>query len=232
MNRWRSLVSLVTDHFALIAAVAVLGSVGGGLLAAANPTLKAFAPFSYFLAGLLSLLVSLLVVWVAWALCRWVLSGHVRGLVTDASVDRAALAARAEELARSISAFAGEYAGEFQTAWERDSAEHMSVRNHSRAVEAKFLQRYALKYHQEVLDIFLTAKKCIVVNESDMWHLGHSLTSSHEFAAVVQYLTKLAVDLRHPHPNLPTPRELSQLRDQVQRLTSQLQALRAKTQKS
>jgi hypothetical protein len=150
-----------------------------------------------------------------------------------AQVDRVALANRAEELCRKIAALAGEHAGERAVAWGQGNPNESPFAR-TGPIDARFLERFGSRHGQEFWSIVAEAKKVISIDDHQIWHLGHGLSSVSDLNTFLQFMAKLASDLRFGGKDVLTAeqveirvRELDSMRITAGQYATELLALRS-----
>jgi hypothetical protein len=156
-----------------------------------------------------------------------------RGRNSAPEVDRIGLASRAEELCRKISALAGEHAGERAVAWGQGNPNESPFAR-TGPIDARFLERFGSRHGQEFWSIIAEAKKVISIDDHQLWSLSHGLSSASDLNAFLQFMAKLASDLRYGGKDVLTAtevgirlHELESMRTTAGQYATELVALRA-----
>lgn len=117
-------------------------------------------------------------------------------------IDREALAREADDLSRKIMELVADYQARLQAAWLDDCRATQGRRERQDEYEAMKFRAFCERYWPRYQDILHRARKAVSLNADNAWRVRGRL-SGRDLGEMAAYLTKLAAELRYPHPDLP-----------------------------
>ena len=129
-----------------------------------------------------------------------------------APIDRLALADRADELVRRLSALHGAWESERGRAWQDDVGARVQnptdplshfKRTSTTHVDGKYKERYGEQCMGDVLQITTLAQKCIQLDASEVWWLCRGVTHSSDLQDRAYFFSRISARLRHSEPDIP-----------------------------